>query len=425
MTTTAHSTRESVLDSASYRHVVMVTEAPGGVPATVLGRIATDDLHTVAYVPSPERRTKGGVATDALEAMGKDNDMHGKSRHPQEESELLQVWLTAHRTRILIPVACQRTPVENLLQLVDLTQTSPTALLFAVDHGFADQMMDDLASVAAVRVPWPTPSTEAASSQPGIGTADGAPVDWHGTDPVLPTVEYWTFYATAKRQLTPESFAPVHDLYCETLTRINKWLAGLGAHGTSPDVTLAYGCLKTLIEEQATFDGITVVIRAAQAAFHRAGWFLNVDERELRNGLIRFNPTASNHDLFRRLRAYRDPSRAATVALYLAGATPAAIRDVTVDDLAQWHRNDQQQVAGVTVPEAANPYLRANLLVRANDANTPNDRAFVGEKRRVNLDIRQAARDLDLNIGDANLHETSTINARRVPQNILKMESLQ
>lgn len=413
----------AALSGPAYRHVVMVTEAPFGVPATVLGRLATSDLHTVTYVPSPGRLAKGGVATDALEALGKDNDMRGKSRHPHEESELLQVWLTAHRTRYLIPVACQRTPRENLLHLVDLTKTSPTSLLFAVDHGFGDQLMTALAAVAPTLVDWPTPRS--GSSASGHDTAtDNASAHWYDTEPVLPVIEYWTFYATAKRQLTPQSFAPVHSLYCDTLSRTNHWLNDLALDGAEPDITLAYGCLKTLIQEQSTFDNVTVVIRAAQAAFHRAGWFLNVDERELRNGLIRFNPTASSPVLYNRLRAYRDPSRAATVALYLAGATPAAIRDVSLDDLAHWHQNSQHQVAGIHVPEAASPYLRANLLARANDAHKPDRQAFLGGERRVNLDIRQAARDLDLNIGDANLNETSTINARRVPKNMIKMEAL-
>lgn len=302
-TNAATAQQTAVLSGATYRHVVMVPEAPAEVPATALGQLATDDLDTVTDVPSPERRNKGGVAADALEALGKDNDMRGKSRHPYEESELLQIWLTAHRTRHLIPVACQRTPRENLLHLVDLPQTSPTSLMFAVDHGFGDQLMSALVPAAPVQVPWPTPPTNNAVR--GDDTSDVL-LDWYDTEPVLPAVEYWTFYATAKRQLTPKSFVPIHNLYCDTLDRTNRWLGDLDTQGAGPDVALTYGCLKTLIEEQATFDNITVVIRAAQAAFHQAGWFLNVDERELRNGLIRFNPTASSPVLYKRLPAYRD-----------------------------------------------------------------------------------------------------------------------
>jgi hypothetical protein len=54
---------------------------------------------------------------------------------------------------------------------------------------------------------------------------------------------------------------------------------------------LAHDSLKTLVEEQTTLDRVATVTRAAQAADHRAGWFLDIDERELRNGLIRFPPT--------------------------------------------------------------------------------------------------------------------------------------
>jgi hypothetical protein len=184
-------------------------------------------------------------------------------------------------------------------------------------------------------------------------------------------------------------------------------------------VDLAHESLKDLIEEQTTFDRITVAIRAAQAAYHRNGWFLDVDERELRNGLIRFPTTETTPDLYYRLRAYRDPTRSGTVALYLAGATPQAIREATVDDLAQWHRDPSQCIADVAVPTEAAPYLRAALLAHANDATAPDGAAFPGDIRRVNLDIRQAARELDLNIGDANLHETNSVGSRRVPKTIV------
>ena len=413
---------QSPLADLAYGQTVMVTEAPAGVPATVLGRLTSPDLHTVAYVPSPERRKKAGVAADALEALGKDNDVRGKSRHSSEEAELLTLWLTAHRTRILIPVACQRVHRADLLDLVDMAQATPTSLLFAADHGFAVQLATALGPAAPTIVPWPTHAPELTST---AGRATGQDdVNWQHVEPVLPAVEYWTFYAAAKRQLATEAFKPVHDLYCESLERVTAWLEELRVRNADLSVGLAHGCLKALVEEQATFDDVTVVVRAAQAAFHQAGWFLDVDERELRSGLIRFNPANSSPSLYRRLRAYREPARAATVALYLAGATPVDIRDVTVDDLAQWHHNNNRPVAGRPVPDPATPYLRAALLARANDGAEPTSPAFPGDERRVNLDIRQASRDLDLNIGDANLNETSTINARRVPANVVKLERL-
>lgn len=419
-TQTTASIEPHALGEAVYGHPVMVTEAPRGVPATVLGRLATPDLHTAVYVPSPERRNESGVASEALEALGKRNDVTGKARHATSEAELVPLWLTAHRTRYLLAAACQRTPAQDLIHLAEMTALAPTSLLLACDHGFAEPLLHKLAAVAPVQVPWPELPTASDGAQ-APPTAYEAP-RWQNTEPVLPDVEYWTFYATAKRQLAIERFQPVHDLYCETMARIASWLDSLNTAGADLTVELAHGSLKTLIEEQTTFDRVTVVTRAAQAAYHRAGWFLDIDERELRNGLVRFPPSMTTPDLYDRLRAYREPTRAATVALYLAGATPEQIRSVTVDDLAQWHHNPDHTIAGQPVPTAAAPFLRAALYMRAFDGANPAAPAFPGDRRRVALDLRQAAADLDLNMGDAKLHETSTIGSRRVPTTIVKLE---
>lgn len=402
---------------------VMVTEAPHDVPVTVLGRLATHDLSIAVFVPTTGR-TEGGkarVATDALNALGKRDDVTGKPRNDTGVAEVLPLWLTAHRTRLLVVAACQRTPVADLLDLVEMTQATPTSLLFATDHGHAATLHRALAAAAPVMVEWPNlPDTHPAQS----ATGDPATGQWDAAEPVFPAVEYWAFYATAKRLLSPERFQPVHDLYCDTMTRLTEWLTTIDATGAHLSVDLAHGSIKTLIEEQTTFDKVTVVTRAAQAAYHRHGWFLDIDERELRNGLIRFPPSKTTPDLYDRLRAYYEPSRASTVALYLAGATPDAIRATTVDDLAQWHHNPAHLVANQPVPDEAAPYLRASLLARGFDGAQPADPAFPGHERRVLLDLRQAATDLDLNIGEAVLNQTHSIATRRVPTNIVKLESL-
>lgn len=408
--------------AASLSEPVMVTEAPAGTPVTVLGRLATPDLATTVFVPHEERRGKSGIATDALSALGKRDDVTGKPRNDTSLAEVLPLWFTAHHTRLLIVAACQQTPVEDLLLLVKMAQATPTSLLLATDHGYGSTLMRDLAPVAPALVEWPDipdthPHTHATAARHSVDK-------WDDREPVLPAVEYWTFYATAKRQLTPSQFAPVHDLYCQTQQRLADWLAELGDAGADLTVDLAHGSIKTLIEEQTTFDMVNVVTRAAQAAYHQHGWFLDIDQRELRNGLIRFPPSKTTPDLYDRLRAYYEPGRAGTVALYLAGATPEAIRATTVDDLAQWRHNPEHCVAGQPVPDEAAPYLRAVLLARAVDGANPEDPAFPGHHRRVLLDLRQAATDLDLNIGEATLNETHSIGSRRVPTSIVKLERL-
>lgn len=316
----------------------------------------------------------------------------------------------------------------DLLELIETTQATPTSLLFAVDHGYGERLLRDLASTAPTLVDWPqVPDVHPAddNGNAASGALNSASVKkWSNQEPTIPSVEYWTFYATAKRQLTPAEFAPVHDLYIQTMSRLTEWLRALDTARQDLTVALAHGSIRTLIEEQTTFDMVTVVTRAAQAAYHQHGWFLDIDERELRNGLIRFPPSKTTPDLYDRLRALYEPTRAGTVALYLAGATPDAIRATTLDDLAQWHHNPDHTVAGVAVPAEAAPYLRATLLSRAFESAPVDAPAFPGTDRRALLDIRQAAIDLDLNIGEATLNETHSVGSRRVPTSIVKLERL-
>lgn len=403
-------------------HPVMVTEAPPDVPVTELGRLAANDLSTAVFVPTNTGHGKAGIATDALTALGKRDDVTGKPRNDTGVAEVVPLWLTAHRTRLLVVAACQRTPVQSLLALVEMTQATPTSLLFATDYGHGAGLHRAMAAADPALVSWPDlPDTHPGAHNPNVSATSGR---WDAREPILPAVEYWTFYATAKRLLSQDRFRPVHDLYCDTMNRLTDWLATLDATGAHLTVDLAHGSIKTLIEEQTTFDKVTVVTRAAQAAYHRHGWFLDIDERELRNGLIRFPPSKTTPDLYDRLRAYYEPSRAGTVALYLAGATPDAIRATTVDDLAQWHHDPAHLVADQSVPDEAAPYLRAVLLARGVDGAQPGDPAFPGHERRVLLDLRQAATDLDLNIGEAVLNQTHSIATRRVPTSIVKLERL-
>lgn len=402
---------------------VVVTEAPAGVPATTLGRLMTQHLETVVFVPSPSRIGKAGVAFEVLEALGKRWDVTGKPRNATSQAELVPLWLTAHRTRRLIATPCQQTSPRDLLDLVDMTQATPTQVVLACDYGFSARLLSQIVAADPTYIEWPeVPATHPYDDQQNEEHAPDVPASIAET--ALPVAEYWTFYATARRLLSPTQFAHLSDLYGETSRRITEWLGDLHSHGADLTVDLAHGSLKTLIEEQVSLDCVTVVLRAAQAAYHRAGWFLDIDERELRNGLIRFPPSKTTPALYDRLRAYSEPSRAATVGLYLAGATPNAIRLTTLNDLTHWHQDPRHHVADVAVPEAAAPYLRAALFARAVDGAAPEAAAFPGDSRRARLDIRQAAGDLGINIGDANLDDTSAVGARRVPSRVIKLERL-
>lgn len=417
---------------------VVVMQAPANVPPIVLAELATDDLRTAMYAPSPGKNGKAVLSGDILEALGKRHDVTGRPRNSTAQAELVPLWLTAHQTRRLIVAPTQRVHPDDLLDLVDLTQATATQIVLGCDHGFVDTVMHAVRSADPVQIAWPSnlPNT----LDPTHGTTPGHPAGsrlWPGVDSgnqigkahrwgaptTIPTVEYWTFYATARRLLTPEQFAPVHDLYTSVHARLTTWLHDID-HANNLTADLAHDSLKTIVEEQDSIDAVTTAIRAAQAAYHQAGWYLAVDERELRNGLVRFPRANTDPTTYDLLRGYYEPLRAATVALYLAGATCTQIRNTTIGDLAAWHADHTRPVAGITVHERAHPYLRAALLARTLEGPTHTDPAFPGAERRVRLDIRQAATDLGIHIGDANLDETTPIGARRVPRRVIKLERL-
>lgn len=418
-----HGSAHDCSDSARPAPVTII-EAPPKVPGITIARLRTRDLSTAVCAPAPGNGRKIGPATEVLEALGKRRHVTGRPRGRTEVAELVPIWLTAHRVRRLYAVPNPDLGEQGLNYLAEMLQLSPTRLLFVCDHGHGDELARQLRAHAPQRSSWPEdPRLTTTDPLPAYASIE-PPEQWSATSTRLPTEEYWTFYATARRVLTPSQFAPIERLYRTTYRRVAEWLGELGNDAEHLTVDSAFDCLRTLIEEQLTADDVIVVTRAAQAAHHCAGWLLNVDERELRNGLIRFPPSKATDQTYEVLRAIFDPARAATVALYLAGATATAIQATRVDDLAQWHRETTRPVANITPPVAAAPYLRAALMNAAVEGFRPTDAAFPGDRRRVLRDIRQAANDLGLNIGDANLDKNAPIGTRRVPRRVIKLERL-
>lgn len=403
---------------------IAIIEAPPMVPSITIARLRTRDLSATVCAPTPGTGRKVGPATEVLEALGKRRHVTGRPRGRTEIAELVPIWLTAHRVRHLYAVPNPELGATGLNDLAEMLHLSPTQLVFVCDHGHADEVARHLQGHAPERLPWPDDVRLTTTDPLPAYASITPPEEWSASTTRLPTEEYWTFHATARRVLTAEQFAPVDRLYRDTYARVVQWLDRMGDTAEHLTADLAFDCLRTLIEEQVASDDVIVVTRATQAAHHCAGWFLDVDERELRNGLIRFPPSKTTSQTYEVLRAIFDPARAATVALYLAGATPTAIQATTVDDLTLWHLDDTTTVADINPPDAAAPYLRAALMTAALEGAKPAAAAFPGDRRRVLRDVRQAANDLGLNIGDSNLDKQAAIGDRRVPRRVIKLERL-
>jgi hypothetical protein len=157
-------------------------EAPVGVPATAIGRLAEADLSTVVMPLGSSSSTAAGIASEVLRALGKNLDANGKARHGLDDVSLVPTWLTAHRTRTLIAAAPQHATIDNLFDLASMCAASPMTLVLAVDHGYATRVVADLRPVLPAVTPWPR-ITEADEIP---ATADAN--DWNPAVPsVLPT----------------------------------------------------------------------------------------------------------------------------------------------------------------------------------------------------------------------------------------------
>lgn len=400
---------------------ILVTEAPPDVPATSVGRLANSDLTTVVMPFGPSEMTTAGVASEVLRALGKNLDANGKARHGLDDASLVPLWLTAHRTQTLIVAAPQHATTQSLLDLASMCAASPTTLVLAVDHGYATRLGAELSPTLPEFLPWPEIAEPEGVAQEPPRDEDEA--TWDPSAPaLLLDVDFLTFYATAKRTVSAERFPHVDWLYCDALDRTLAWIEQTGADDLTDEGTRF--AMSTLIEEQSTFDDVSTVVAAAQAAFFRSGWMLKIDPRELRSGLLRFPSEHVDTATWHRLRAYRDPARAAATALYLAGATPRDIRGLTVGALAAWHADPNTTLAGIALPDEASPYLVAQTLSRASSGAKPTDPAFLGNDRRVLLDLRQAQTDLGLNLGDAPLEDDTTYSSRRVNTRVFGLERI-
>jgi len=398
---------------------VIITEAPAEVPATRVGSLAdSNDLTRIAFVPGTTNRTKAGVAADVLSALGKSPDVNGKARHGYDDVSLVPIWLTAHRTTDVYAIAPQHTPSTYLGDLATMLAASPATLTLACDHGYAENLVADLAPLNPTVVPWP----DLPSDWPSTENEDSGHVWDPSAREVVPDVEFLTFRATAQDLLPSAAFRAVEALFGDVLDRTLLWLTQVGPENVTEAATRA--ALTELLAEQVTFDEINIAVKAAQTAFFHHGWYLTVDQRELRAGMLRFPSHVVSTASWRSIRAYRDTARAATVACYLSGHSPQQIRDLTVADLAAWHADPATPLRDAPIHPEAAPYLRAHLFARISDSPTSTDPAFVGADRRVLMDLRQAGDDLGLNLGEANLAPADRHGQRRVGSRVFRLARL-
>lgn len=398
-----------------------IIEAPPDTYGTAIGSLATDDVSTVALTLPSQHTDAAVVASEILRALGKRRDVNGKARHGIDDKMLVPVWLTAHRTQNLIVASPQAVNDRNLADVVELCSATPTNVVIACDPGTRTRVGEALRGYLPQFQAWPDlPARDPQNPQP-------EPVKWQPGTPVrLPQCEFLNFYATAERTLPPDVFADVSQRYVDALNRTLTWLNDvLAANDDVVRMETINPAMRTLLAEQGTFDHVSTVLHAAQAAFFRTGWMLKIDHRELRSTLTRYPSPEIPTDAWKRLRAYREPARASAVVLNLLGFTIDEIEHITTGDVAIWHANPDQPLLDRHIPDEAAPILRAHLLARATIGHAHHD-AFLPKttKRRIALDLREASTDLDLVLADGNQHRHARHGEQRVSSKAFTVERI-
>ena len=192
-----------------------------------------------------------------------------------------------------------------------MTQATPTTLLFACDHGFADRVL-----TAPAPQPHPTlvdwPDCPPSSTDPPH--ADIAPPrpTWNTTEP------------ESSRTSNTGPSTPPHDGNSTRPVRTRPRPL-LRHHAPAPDwlttstpphqrpVTVDSRTTpsRPSSRNRPTFDQVTVVTRAAQAAFHQPAGSSTSTNANSATASSGSHPTKTTPDLYDRLRAYHEPARAA------------------------------------------------------------------------------------------------------------------
>lgn len=363
---------------------VFITPTPSDPPG-VLNALHRDDLSVVHLHARVSDTKLAHAAMSMLWALGKREEVTGTHGHHSENVPLATVWLTAHRTRVLIISHPQRWHPKLLLQTLRLAIAAGTNTVLAPTPDNQAATLD----AAAGLTPTPLPLEQLTADL----TLDATPTttthdthDW-STTPV-PEVDWPTYRHECRNVLPDGPFHEADRVYRHALTTARNALA------TDPerDEDNTRHLLVTLLEPTNHSALATTALRAAQAAHFQAGYNLRIDPNEAIAQLSASRSATLSDQDWSAIRAYREPTRAATCALYGLGYSVEQIEAFTLgeaDHLIQTNTHNNKPLH----PEAA-AILRAARLERSLEHATPNEPLL--DRNTPAAILNHAAKDLGL-----------------------------
>ena len=186
--------------------------------------------------------------------------------------------------------------------------------------------------------------------------------------PAVPSDNYPTFRAEARRVLSAAEFAHVDATYRAALTTAATAFAQL-AEGSGITEETVLTEIRRQLHRCGTTEEMVVRVRGIQAAAHRAGWLVSaVLPRLVVTGEMASRAAVHSPSTWRRLRAYREPYRGAACALAALDLSVQTISGIRIADVGDGGLNVEVPMAGgrvvLAVPGGADLYLRAQVAHR-------------------------------------------------------------
>lgn len=396
---------------------VLTCEMPAGAGP---GDIPHDPTLRVVRVLAPPEKTGSALARAALEALGRRDDVRGAGSRPGTEWRLVRQWVTAHRTERVVVLSAQDVTARNMHTLAGAVLAAGADLVLVADTGQAEALRTGARNFTPRQVDWQNlaPGLHRAPTPSPAVPAPAVPADARLPQPADLPAEPWPGFRSACRtNLPPREAAAVDAVYDTALVRAYEWLDGneplVGRTRVSVDkaaLTAVRDGVLALLErasdEHTQQSALVVAMHATSAAFSTRGLLFSFVPstllRTLGSGMVPRPPAPDDWVL---LRGFRVPWHAAVCVLVGLGATREHCRQVRCGDVSQDGTAVAVNGQPVDVPSGAAPYLRGQLLHRAEEGALAQD-PFVPEATtalRVGLVLDAARSSLGIRLGLADV----------------------
>lgn len=353
------------------------SDEPAG--ARALHALANLDRGVVVVRVTPGPRLLQAIATDVLQALGKDHRHPGVVRHGEENWRRCASWLSGERVQHLIVDRAETLGSKRWMDFIGLAAHCGTSL-WMVAHGATLTRtrllaLDDLPLTEITFDEFMTEHAGRWSAAASVDDTDrgasSAGVDSKSAAfPALPRSDFTTFRADCRRLLTADEFGRVEHEMQLAAASTRRWLA----EESSPDTPAMKEHLRELIEHCRTSDQALVRLRAAQAVCMLDGLLVTVDVQRLVAATRSASPVI-DQQLIGQLREYTSTRRAAIALLAcLPRTSPESISRTNISDVS----DTQVRIAGTShaLPAIARCVLAAHVHSRLGTGAQPDDALF-------------------------------------------------